>query len=147
MNPPKRWHPELNSNLFRVLAPLAETLGLSPYCESTGVYADVETDWRVPDQVYARAHHEIDDGVTGAELVVEVRSPGDESYAKLPFYAKRGITEVLIVDRERHVALYRLGGAAYEPVEDGRSSVLGVTFATVDGPKLRITWDGGSADV
>jgi len=27
-----------------------------------------------------------------------------------------------------------------------RSNVLGVTFSTVEGPKLRITWDGGSAD-
>lgn len=28
VNPPERWHPELNSDMFRVLAPLAETLGV-----------------------------------------------------------------------------------------------------------------------
>jgi Uma2 family endonuclease len=148
VNPPKRWHPQLNSDMFRVLAPLADRASLSSYCESTGVYADLEEDWRVPDQVYARPDQEIEEGVTGAELVVEVRSPGDESYAKLPFYASRGITEVLIVHQDRRFELYRLGDdGTYQPVESGTSAVLGVTFTTVDGPKLRIASDDGTAEV
>ncbi|MGH9190236.1 MAG: Uma2 family endonuclease [Acidimicrobiales bacterium] len=152
VNPPKRWHGRLNTDLFLVLAPLARDRGLDPYADNTGVFADIEGDWRVPDQVYARPEHGIDEGVIGAELVVEVRSPGDESYEKLPFYAARGVNEVLIVHRDRRIELHRLdvvGG--YLVVDDvsgtTTSSVLGVTFTTVDGPALRIAWDGGSAEV
>ena len=44
--------------------------------------------------------------------------------------------------------LFRLDDAgAYQRVADGRSTVLGVTFSTVAGDKLRIEWDGGSAEV
>jgi hypothetical protein len=79
---------------------------------------------------------------------VELRSPDDESYAKLPFYAALGITEAMIVHRDCRFENYRLDDAgAYQPVEDGKSTVLGVTFSTVEGPKLRIDWEGGSAEV
>jgi Uma2 family endonuclease len=147
VNPPKLWHPRLNSDMFVVLTPPARARGLVAYCESTGVFAHAE-DWRVPDQAYARPDQEIEEGLTGAELVVEIRSPDDESYAKLPFYAARGITEALIVHRDRRFELYRLSAEGrYEPVEDGRSTVLAVTVATVEGPRLRITWSDGSAEV
>jgi len=40
-------------------------------------------------------------GVEGpAELVVEVRSPGDETYDKLPFYERKGVRQVLVVARD-----------------------------------------------
>jgi Uma2 family endonuclease len=147
VNPPKLWHPRLNTDMTIVLTPLARARGLVAYCESTGIFAHPE-DWRVPDQVYARPDQEIEEGLTGAELVVEVRSPDDESYAKLPFYAARAITEAMIVHRDRQFELFRLGqDGTYQPVEDGRSVVLGVTFTTGGGPKLRIDWDGGSAQV
>jgi Uma2 family endonuclease len=147
VDPPKRWHARLNSDLFRALAPVAEARGLSPYGDNTGIFAELENDWRVPDQAYARPDHEIDEGLTGAELVVGLLSPGDESHAKLPFYAGRGISEVLIVDEQRRFELYRLASGGYEPVPDGECEALGVRFATVEGPRLRATWDGGSADV
>jgi Uma2 family endonuclease len=148
VNPPKLWHPRLNSDMFFVLTPLARSAGLVGYCEAAGIFADLETDWRVPDQVYARPDQEIEEGLTGAEMVVEVRSPGDESYAKLPFYAARGITEAMIVHRDRRFEFFRLGReGTYEPVEDGRCTVLGVTFSTVEGPRLRIEWSDGSAEV
>ena len=147
VNPPKIWHSELNSGMFLVLAPIATDHGLLALCEATGVYENLEDNWRVPDQTYARRDQVIEEGLVGAQLVVEVRSPGDDSYAKLPFYAGRGVTEVLIVHQDRRFDLCRLAAGQYEPVQDGRSTVLGVTFSTVEGPKLRITWDGGSADV
>jgi Uma2 family endonuclease len=147
VNPPKLWHPQVNSDMFLVLTPRARIRGLVAYCEGTGVFASAE-DWRVPDQLYARPDHEIEEGLTGAELVVEVRSPDDESYAKLPFYAARGITEAMIVHRDRQFELFRIDDAgAYQPVEDGHCETLSVTFATVAGPKLRIARDGGSAEV
>ena len=147
VNPPNSWSPRLNGALLVVLGPLAVRAGLSPTA-GAGVFADLETDWRVPDQVHARPDQEIEEGLIGAELVVEVRSPDDESYAKLPFYAARGVTEALIVHRARRFELYRLDDdKTYQPVEDGRCSVLGVTFTTVEGPKLRITRSDGSAEV
>ena len=33
-------------------------------------------------------------------VVVEIRSPGDETYEKLPFYANLGVPEVWVVDRD-----------------------------------------------
>lgn len=147
VNPPKRWHARLNADLFLVLAPLAASRGLDPYGDGTGIFADPELDWRVPDQAYAKREQGVDEGLIGAELVVEVRSPGDESYAKLDFYAALGVTEVLILDADRRFHLYRLGNGRYEVVADSASAVLAVRFDTVDGPYLRIRWSGGSADV
>ena len=74
-NPPGRWHPRLNSDMFRALAAVGDRRGLSSYCGATGVFGDLEENWRAPDQVFARPDQEIDEGVTGAELVVEVRRP------------------------------------------------------------------------
>lgn len=147
VNPPKRWHPRLNADLFLVLAPLAKGVGLDPYGDSTGIFADVELDWRVPDQAYASSEQGIEKGLTGAALVVEIRSPGDETYAKTPFYAALGVTEILVVHEDRRFELYRLSEGRYEQVEGGTSSVLKVTFDTVEGQRLRIAWEGGSAEV
>ncbi|MGH9277710.1 MAG: Uma2 family endonuclease [Acidimicrobiales bacterium] len=147
VNPPKRWHARLNADLLLVLAPLARRRGLDPYGDSTGIFADVDSDWRVPDQAYATPDQGIDEGLTSAALVVELRSPGDESYTKLPFYADRGVGEVLVVHEDRRFELYRLRADRYEPADDGMSAVLSITFETVDGPRLRIKWDGGSAEV
>jgi Uma2 family endonuclease len=147
VNPPKSWHALLNGDMLVILRPHADRAGLRSTGDALGVFA-AENDWRVPDQAYLRPEQIVEEGVTGAELVVEFRSPGDESYEKLPFYAARGITEAMIIHRDRRFDLYRLDGAgAYQPVEDGRSTVLGVTFTTVEGPKLRIDWEGGFAEV
>jgi Uma2 family endonuclease len=138
VHPPKSWHTRLNFDLGLVLGPRARALGLEPFGDGTGVFAG-EKDWRIPDQVYVRPERVVEEGVTGAELVVELYSPGDESYTKLPFYAARRVSEVPIVHRDRRFELFRLDDAGtYQPVEDGRSTVLGVSFSTVAGPKLRI---------
>jgi Uma2 family endonuclease len=53
-----------------------------------------------------------------AALVVEIVSPGDETWKKLPFYAAHGVDEVLIVDPlERRVHWFGLSGDGYEPIE------------------------------
>jgi Uma2 family endonuclease len=42
-----------------------------------------------------------DDRFEGApDVVVEIHSPGDESYEKLPFYADLGVPEVWVIDRD-----------------------------------------------
>lgn len=151
VNPPKYWHTRLNTDLLFVLGPLAAPLGLRPHGDATGVFGSAG-DWRVPDQAYARPDAATDDGLSTAELVVEVRSPADDTYDKLPFYAERGIAEVLVIHEDRRVELYRRrddGAMVAVETEEGavRSSVLGATFTTTAGPLLRVDWQGGSAEV
>jgi len=50
----------------------------------------------------------------GPEVVVEIRSPDDESEEKLPFYAQIGVLEVWIIDRDtKEIDLYLLCGDSY----------------------------------
>ena len=76
-----------------------------------------EHDFRVPD---AALHRSPPSGVwhPTAALVVEIVSPGDESWEKLPFYAAHDVDEVLIVDpQERSVSWLALADGEYRPVE------------------------------
>jgi Uma2 family endonuclease len=56
-------------------------------------------------------------------VVVEIRSPGDESYEKLPFYTDLAVPEVWIIDRDtKQPEIRRLGQRQYSlatPDEDG----------------------------
>lgn len=47
-------------------------------------------------------------------VVVEIRSPGDESYDKLEFYAALGVPEVWIIHRDTKVPEIRVRNAAGE---------------------------------
>ena len=50
----------------------------------------------------------------GPEVVVEIRSPNDESEDKLPFYARLGILEVWIIDRDtKAIDIHALSGDSY----------------------------------
>ena len=153
--PPSGWHQNRGSRLLIVLAPLAESLGLVATYE-TGVHrpGHVDRDYRIPDLVFARPDRFGDRGVTGGpELVVEILSPGDETYEKLPFYESLGTREVLVVNPDtRAVELFalrdgRLAAVARDDAGAVRSAVLGVTFVVVAGPRLRLTWAGGTAEV
>jgi len=63
-----------------------------------------------------------------AAVVVEVLSPGDESWQKLPFYAEHHVDEVLFVDlAERTVTWLALRDGEYEPVQQSRLIELGPT--------------------
>ncbi len=143
-------HQRLGAALLAVLYPLAQAHGLQPHYEA-GLFR-TEDDYRVPDQMYCRPEALSNRGAEGAELVVEIRSPGDESYDKVDFYAKLGVREMLIVHpTERQVELLRALDKRLLPVDADaggavRSEVLGATFTTVD-TRLRIGWDGGSAAI
>lgn len=95
--------------------------------------------YRIPDLVLLdRPRLGIDKNtyMAGAPLVVvEIRSPGDETYEKFPFYAGLGVPEVWVFDRDtRAPELYALGpGPKYERVPAGadgwaRSPAAGVEF-------------------
>ncbi len=98
-------HGWLQSQLDRVLGPYADRAGLV----GTGPFnlGDDEGDFRVPDLGYLR---ELDPDllyVPTAAVVVEVRSPGDESFEKLAFYAAHRVEEVLVVDPDELLDLPR----------------------------------------
>jgi Uma2 family endonuclease len=84
-----------------------------------------EHDYRVPDGGLHRT------GGWGtwastAALVVEIVSPGDETWEKLPFYAGRQVDESLIVDpQKRSVDWLALGRGEYRPIERSRLIDLG----------------------
>ena len=143
--PPGGRHQRLGSALLKVLA---QRRGLV-VSYGTGLFWQ-DDDYRVPDLMVYRPEQQSERGAEGAELVIELRSSGDETYAKLDFYAVLGVREVLVVHPgDRRVELFRLVGDRLLPVSGDasggvRSDVLGLTCAT-GGQQLHLTWDGGSA--
>jgi len=93
-------------------------------------------DYRIPDIVLLtpdRFSIDREDYYEGAPtVVVEIQSPGDETWEKLSFYAGIGVPEVWVVDRDsRRPQVLRLAQRAYaelHPGADGwiRSPVTGV---------------------
>jgi Uma2 family endonuclease len=84
-----------------------------------------ESDYRVPD---GGIHHPGPDRLyyPTAALVVEILSPDDETWAKLPFYAAHDVEEVLIIDPRKHeVHWFGLRGDRYEQIEQSRLVELG----------------------
>ena len=91
-------------------------------------------DYRIPDLVLLtpdRFHIDRNEYFEGGPtVVVEIRSPGDESYEKLSFYAQLEIPEVWIIDRDtRRPEVFRLSDAGYQSVAvDGDGWIIsGVT--------------------
>ena len=148
--PPGGPHQGLSSEFFGVVFPVAKRRGLVPRME-TGLFRAAD-DYRVPDQVYCLPGHLSDRGAEGAELVVEVRSPDDDTYRKMPYYAALGVREVLVLHpAPRRAELYRLVEDQLLPVQadaagELASDVLGVRIAA-RADVLRLTWEGGGADV
>jgi len=121
MNPaPRGRHGAIESQLAVLLAPLARAAGLVV----TGRFnlGSSDDDYRVPD---LGLHRDFSDRVwypSGA-LVVEIVSPGDESYKKLGFYAAHAVDEVVIVDPgDQVVHWFALADGEYREIE--RSAVL-----------------------
>ncbi|MGQ0744710.1 MAG: Uma2 family endonuclease [Acidimicrobiales bacterium] len=133
--PPSGPHQRLASELLMLLGPVAKARRLVPVMEA-GLFA-ADDDYRVPDLIFARPEHCTDRGFRGdVPLVVELLSPGDESRAKLDFYAVLGVGEVLLIDPPtRVVELWaNLAGTmvAVEPGPEGiRVAALDVTLTTL----------------
>lgn len=143
--PPGGPHQRLSTELMVVLHPLAKARGLQPMME-TGLYGSTKN-FRVPDQLYCRPEQVSERGAEGAELVVEIRSPGDETYDKLSYYSARGVREMLVVHPQPgRVELFRAVDGELRPAEDTRSQVLDVTVTATD-KGLRIGWEGGFAEI
>jgi Uma2 family endonuclease len=125
-------HGLVQAEVLFALTGRAKRLGLVAL---TGCNIGDPSDFRVPDGVLcATAPHVV--YVPTALLVVEVLSPDDESFAKLPFYAARGIHDVVIAHpQERWVRCYDLRSG--EAVLSDRSSVLDLPMAQL---AAEITW-------
>ena len=146
--PPSERHQDVSLRLIRVLGAIAEERGLLARFETGLFRPGVDKDYRVPDQLYAWPDLRSERGIEGAaSLVIEILSPDDETYAKLDWYASVGVPEVLIVDPgTRRVELFANRDGRMAPVEPVLIDCLGVTAETVDGT-LRLSWDGGTADI
>jgi len=105
-------------------------------------------DYRIPDIVLLTPDRfEIDrnEYFEGAPtVVIEIHSPGDETIEKMPFYAKLGVPEVWIIDRDTKVPeVHVLQEGDYQqqsPGRDGwlRSAATGVWLRAETERKLTI---------
>lgn len=118
---PSLAHAYIAQQLAELLGPLARAAGLESAMHEFNL-GNSERDFRVPDGGLHRP------GAAGtwlptAALVVEIVSPGDETWEKLPFYAAHDVDEVLIVDpAERKVHWLGLAGGQYR--EAPRSGLI-----------------------
>jgi Uma2 family endonuclease len=120
---PSHAHASVVAQLALVLSTPARAAGLEPTVEFN--MGDSDANFRVPDGGLHRPGAAPMWHPTAA-LVIEVVSPGDESWEKLPFYAEHGVDELLIVDPQRRsVDWLALGEGGYAAVEHSRLIELG----------------------
>jgi Uma2 family endonuclease len=150
--PPSGRHQRFGTRLAVALSPFATGRGLVCSYETGLFRPGVDDDYRVPDLCCYRPELATERGVDGpADLVVEIRSPGDETDEKLPWYAALGVGEVLVIDRDTlAVALFRTvdgRGVLVEPGADGgvRSAVLDVVVRPVDADRIQVVAADGTA--
>lgn len=137
-------HQQIEGELFIVLKDVVERAGLGRVFHEVNV-ADPEKglqDFRIPDisVVLVDGHAQIKEAFIagGPDFVVEIHSPGDETYEKISWYSAQGVREVLVIDRDtKAVALYHAQGgqlveaaASPTPVQ---SQLVPLRFELVEG--------------
>ena len=126
---PSHEHQRMVADLIEFLRPLVRSSGRGSLVPGINVIAE-DADYRIPDLTFVAAGHEgllADDGVRGGgpDCVVEVRSPDDETYEKLPFFARIGTREVVVLDRDsKRPEVFRLAGPQYVAVAADREGWL-----------------------
>lgn len=121
---PRHSHADISQQLAEIVGPPARAAGLQPTMAEFNL-GESEADFRVPDGGLHRLGAAEMWHPTAA-LVVEILSPGDETWEKLPFYAAHKVDEILIVDPDaQQVHWLALAGGGYEPVERSRLIELG----------------------
>jgi Uma2 family endonuclease len=127
-------HGTLDQQLAEILGPLARAAGM--FVSGPFNLGELD-DFRVPDRGVHRVYRD-DVWLPTAAVVVEIVSPDDETWDKLPFYADHGVDEMLIVDpHAQTVDWLGLVAGRYDPIE---RSLLGV------GPSdlaAKIDWPAG----
>jgi Uma2 family endonuclease len=99
--------------------------------------------YRVPDIVLltpTRFHIDLNEYFNGGpDAVIEIRSPEDETYEKLDFYATIGVREVWVLDRDtKRPEIYEL---VAEELQLRQPSAQGWHRSDVVGAELRATAD------
>jgi len=141
-------HQRILDRMLLFLAPLIERHRSGTLVSGINVFNEKRSDdYRIPDLTFVAAGREsvlAPDGVRGGpDAVVEVRSPEDETYEKLPFFAALGVREVIVVDRDtKRPEVFRLAGPQYVAVAPDRegsipSQCLGVRLRVLSGPTPR----------
>ena len=115
---PSHRHSQLVTQLVVILDAQARTADLETTVEFN--LGDSGEDFRVPDAgLHRRGAAEL--WHPTAALPVEVLSPGEQTWEKLPFYAAHAVDELLIVDPQQHsVDWLALADGSYEPIERSR---------------------------
>jgi Uma2 family endonuclease len=115
VNPtPHGRHGRVLGQLAEIFGPLGRAAGFIPIADFN---LGTKGSYRVPDGGILRPGPDRLYYPTAA-LVIEIVSPDDETWAKLPFYAAHDVEEVLIVDpKQREVHWLALRGDHYEPIE------------------------------
>ena len=97
--PASRRHQTIEFRLAKALDESVRARGLQ-ILAGTGAFA-ADDDYKVPDIVVFDEEAASERGVDGApKLVIEIRSPGDETMDKVPWYLAQGAGAVLVVDRD-----------------------------------------------
>ncbi len=152
-------HQRIEKRLVNVLTPTCDGRGLELFGE-IGVYDPERKDgrsYRGPDVAIAEPEHVSDRGIEGRTiLLVEIRSPRDETDAKIPFYEKVGVEAMLIIDRDTLALELRLnpvgvGGALVVAAPDAAGwlvvATLNVAFrhrTLDDGPAIEVRLPDGT---
>ncbi len=122
---PGHAHARIAQQLAELLGPLARRAGLEATMHEFNL-GESEHDFRVPDGGLHRPGAAEMWHPTAA-LVAEILSPGDEAWEKLPFYAKHGVDEVLIVDPDKCIVSWlALTAGGYRAVEHSGLIELGL---------------------
>ena len=148
--PPSREHQDLTARIATWLQthwtmPRGNRVHMQINVASPGGWPN---DYRIPDLVLLTPDRfEIERGeyLEGAPtVVIAIRSPGDETIEKMPFYAKLGVPELWIIDRDtRRAELHLLREGRYQqqpPGSDGwlESAATGIRLRAETGKKLAI---------
>lgn len=148
-------HQTVVGKLTRICGAVVGRSGVTlPGANVSELDAEWEHNYRVPDVVVtlpgSRAISRGTHYQGGPDFLVEIRSPGDDTPEKLPYYAALGVREVLVVHRDTRVpTLYRLTRKRLTPVKLTNlndapylvSQVLPLAFRGVAkkaGPKLEV---------
>jgi Uma2 family endonuclease len=133
MNPaPRRRHARIVGQLIALLDARGNDLGLEAV---DGINIGVAHNFRVPDGALLQPGPD-EVYLATAELIFEVRSPGDETYEKFPHYAAHGVGEILVVHSDEHaIEIHVLGGADYRRAD--ASPLLGASQADLE---AAISW-------
>jgi Uma2 family endonuclease len=145
-------HQRIVTAMLVFLVPLCERTGRGTVVLAINVFNELfpeDRDYRIPDFTFVAAGNEqllARDGIRGGgpDAVVEVRSPGDETYEKFPFFARLGIKEVIVVHRDsKQPEIFRLAGPQYvalQPDPNGKllSETMRVRFSRTAAGQLAV---------